>query len=137
MKPSDNRPTVVLADDHTGVLESVSRLLIPSYDIVATASDGQEALEAVLQYGPDIAVLDISMPGLDGLGVARAVRDKWCNTRIVFLTVHDDQDYISAALETGAHGYVLKSQLQSDLISAIEHALAGRIFVSSHVLKTS
>jgi len=136
MKMTDVRPTVVLADDHMGLLEHISKLLRPGYNILATVNNGLMAVGAVRKFNPDIAVLDIAMPGLDGFGAARELRQNSCNTRIVFLTMYDDNDYISAALESGVLGYVLKTFMQSDLIPAIENALAGHIFVSSHSPKT-
>ena len=132
LKIKDGRPTLVLADDHAAVLERISRLLTPGYEILAAVGNGNMALDAVLRLDPDVAVLDIGMPGLDGLGAARELQHTCCRTKIVFLTLYDDNDYINAALNNGALGYVLKSCLNSDLIPAIEHALAGHVFVSSH-----
>ena len=132
MNTANFRPTVVLADDHAGIIENVSRLLGRDYDILATVNDGRKAVDAVLRLNPDIAVLDIAMPGLDGFAAAREVRRTWSGTRIIFLTVHDDEDFISAALATGVNGYVLKPLMQSDLIPALEGALDGRVFVSTH-----
>jgi DNA-binding NarL/FixJ family response regulator len=132
IKTKDARPTVVLADDHAGFLRNISQLLTPGYDVVATADNGMTALDVVLRLSPDVAVLDIEMPKLDGLGAAREMRQCSRKTKIVFLTLYDDDDYIAAALSTGALGYVLKSFTHSDLIPAIENALAGQVFVSSH-----
>lgn len=129
------RPTVILADDHAGILENASRLLASNYDILATVNDGRKAVEAVLRLSPDVAVLDVAMPELDGFGAAREVKQNWSDTRIVFLTVHDDQDFIAAALASGVNGYVLKPFMQTDLILAIEDALEGRVFVSTHAAK--
>jgi DNA-binding NarL/FixJ family response regulator len=128
----DGRPTLVLADDHAAVLERISRILTPGYEILAAVGDGSMARDAVLRFDPDVLVLDIAMPGLDGFGTARELRNSSCRTRIVFLTLYDDDDYIKAALNYGALGYVLKSCVNSDLIPAIESALAGHIFVSPH-----
>lgn len=124
------RPTVVLADDHARILERVAKLLNPGFDVVATVSDGWMALQTCMRLSPEIAVFDIAMPEIDGIHAARALRRVGCSTRIVFLTVQDDADYIAAALEVGAHGYVLKCRLQSDLIPALQHALADHAFVS-------
>ena len=132
LRIKDARPTLVLADDHVAVLERVSRLLTPGYEILAAVGNGSMALDAVLRFNPDVAVLDIAMPGLDGFGAARKLRNNSCRTRIVFLTLYDDDDYINAALNCGVLGYVLKSCVNSDLIPAIESALAGHIFVSAH-----
>ena len=132
LKIKDDRPTLVLADDHAAVLECISRLLTPGYEILAAVGDGSMALDAVHRFNPDVAVLDIAMPGLDGFGAARELQNSSCRTRIVFLTLYDDDDYINAALNYGVLGYVLKSSVNSDLIPAIENALAGHIFVSAH-----
>jgi DNA-binding NarL/FixJ family response regulator len=135
MRAVTTRHTVILADDHAGILENASRLLAANYDILATVNDGRKAVEAVLRLSPDVAVLDIAMPELDGFGAAREVKQNWSDTRIVFLTVHDDQDFIAAALASGVNGYVLKPFMQTDLILAIEDALEGRVFVSTHAVK--
>jgi DNA-binding NarL/FixJ family response regulator len=136
MKMIDPRPTVVLADDHSGLLEHISKFLAPGYNILATVNNGLTAVDAVRRFNPDIAVLDIAMPELDGFGAAREMKQSSSGTRIVFLTLYDDNDYVSAALETGVLGYVLKCFMHSDLIPAIENALAGHVFVSAHSSKT-
>jgi response regulator NasT len=135
MDIKDTRPTIVLADDQAELLNRVSQLLAPGYNILAMAKNGLLAVEAVLKYRPDVAILDIKMPVLDGFKAAQEIRQKSCKTRIVFLTFCDDNDCIAWALYTGVLGYVLKSLMHSDLIPAIEHALADRIFVSSHRLR--
>ena len=127
--------TAVLADDHAAILDNVSRCLSPVCEIVAAVSDGTAAVEAIIRLHPDIAVLDIAMPQLSGIEVAREVRLLGSDTKVVFLTVQEDEDYISAALETGALGYVLKGRMRSDLPQAIEHAIAGDIFISSRQLR--
>ena len=131
MKDIVVHPTVVLADDHARVLVRVTRILSPAYNVIATVEDGWKAVQSIATFLPDVAVLDISMPRLDGLEAARELRQMRCRTSIVFLTVHEDEDYITAALAAGAKGYVVKSRLQFDLVRAIEDALVGRIFVSS------
>jgi len=128
---SAGRPTVVLADDHVRVLARVRQILSPSYEVIAMVEDGWKAVQVVAKFHPDVAVLDILMPRLDGLEAAREIREMRCQTSIVFLTVQEDEDYITAALAAGAKGYVVKSRLQFDLVKAIEDALLGRIFVSS------
>ena len=132
MRKTNGHPTVVLADDNDRVLLRVCRLLSPAYEVIEMVGDGSKAAAAIKRFDPDVAILDISMPGLDGFGVVRELRRVRCNTRVVFLTIHEDEDYVSAAIESGANGYVLKRRMRSELIHAIEEALAGRRFVSSY-----
>jgi len=121
---------VLLADDHVAILEQVRLELGEDYDIVGTVANGRDAVDAVLRLTPDILVTDISMPILDGLQVARKLRTANCPTKIVFLTVHADHDFVAAALSTGAFGYVSKPYLSTDLIPAIREALEGHVYVS-------
>jgi DNA-binding NarL/FixJ family response regulator len=121
---------VVLADDLTPVLSTVATLLAGSFEIVAMASDGTSALEAILKLDPDVAVLDISMPGMSGIEVARELRSRGIRARIVFLTVHEDPDILATCLAAGGLGYVVKLLMETDLIPAMQEALAGREFVS-------
>ena len=121
---------VLLADDLPPLLTAATALLINSFNIVGMFSDGQSALNAILELEPDVAVLDISMPGKNGLEVARELKNHASMTKIVFLTVHEDSDIIAASLSAGVLGYVFKGLMDSDLIPAINDALAGRVFVS-------
>jgi DNA-binding NarL/FixJ family response regulator len=121
---------VLLVDDLVEVLDAVDALLRDSFDIVGTFSDGRTALNAVLNLRPDLVVLDISMPGMTGIDIARELKSRGNSARIVFLTVHEDSDIIATCLSVGALGYVLKALMDSDLIPAMNEALAGRVFVS-------
>ena len=124
-------PRVVLADDLPEMLERVTQLLGHDFDIVWVAHNGEQAVQAVATLNPDLLVLDISMPLLNGFQVASLLRQLGCRTEIVFLTVHEDQDYIEAAFSVEALGYVFKSRLASDLIPAVEKVLHGHRFTSS------
>lgn len=124
------RPTVLLVDDHAAFLDEIGGLLTPNYEIVGTARDGRSGVEAALRLHPDIVVLDIEMPIVDGIAAARAIRQAGLATKVVFLTMHNDADYVTAALETGAQGYVFKSRVSRDLIFALEEVMANRTFVS-------
>jgi len=108
----------------------LQHLLAQEFDVVGTAADGSIALHAAARLDPDAVVLDISMPNVDGIEVARRLRAAGSKAKVIMLTVHDDPDFLRAALDAGALGYVLKSRLRADLIPAIRAALAGRIFVS-------
>lgn len=125
-----NRVRVLLADDHEDFLAVEARHLEPEFDVVKAVGDGRALLEEAARLEPDILVLDISMPVLSGLDAARRLQASGCQARIVFLTVHDDPDYVRAALAAGALGYVVKCRLASDLLLAMHEALAGRSFVS-------
>ena len=125
------RARVLLADDHIHFLESVRHLLAAAFDIVAVANDGSQALDMSRRHRPDVVVLDVSMPDLDGFQTLEQLRRDGLETRVVFLTMHQDDEFVAAAINAGAHGYVVKSRIHSDLISAIDHALAGRLFVPS------
>jgi DNA-binding NarL/FixJ family response regulator len=125
------RPRVLLADDHIAFLESVSRLLTAPFDIVALAGDGRQALDLARRLRPDVVVLDVAMPHLDGFQTLKELRRDGPKPRVVFLTTHADDEIVAMAINEGAHGYVLKSRAHLDLIGAIDHALAGRLFVPS------
>jgi DNA-binding NarL/FixJ family response regulator len=121
---------ILLADDHAAILDQVRVQLGEEFDIVATVGNGRDAIDAVLRLKPDILVTDISMPLVDGLQAASRLRIANCSTKVVFLTIHTDQDFVSAAFSAGACGYVTKANLSTDLVPAIQEALLGRVFVS-------
>lgn len=125
-----NGRRVVLADDLTQVLGAATRLLGESFEVVGIASDGESALERIVALDPDLAVLDISMPGMSGIEVARALQDRGARTKIVFLTVHEDTDILATCIAAGGLGYVVKVLMETDLIPALNEALEGREFVS-------
>jgi DNA-binding NarL/FixJ family response regulator len=129
-----NRPRVLLADDEPDFLAVSTRLLEPEFEILETLADGQRVLEEAPRLKPDVVVLDISMPLLNGIDAARQLRLAGCRAKIVFLTVHRDPDYVEAGFAAGAKGYVLKSRLVSDLRSALRDVLDGRSFVSPSIL---
>jgi CheY-like chemotaxis protein len=124
-------PTVVVADDHRRMLDAVSRLLADDFRVVAAVTDGRQAVDAVLRLDPDLAVLDITMPELDGFRTAQALKHAGARANVVFLTLHDADEYVDAALRSGANGYVLKARMEADLVRALHHALAGRRFLPS------
>ena len=121
-----DRIRVLLADDHEAMLDRVARLLATEFGVVGTVTDGQQALDAAMALKPDVLVLDISMPVMNGIETARRLKEAGAETCIVFLTVHDDPDFAREALEAGALGYVIKQRIASDLVAAIKKAHAGR-----------
>jgi DNA-binding NarL/FixJ family response regulator len=125
---------VVLADDHVLVRQSLKSLLErEGFQVIGEASDGNEAIRRVNSMHPDIAVMDISMPILNGVEVAREVRLSSPKTKSILLTQHDERQYISEALEAGVKGYVLKSQAFGDLVQAIKQVSRGQPYFSPGV----
>jgi DNA-binding NarL/FixJ family response regulator len=125
---------VVLADDHVLVRQSLKSLLErEGFQVVGEASDGQEAIRRVESLHPDIAVMDISMPILNGIDAARELSRSFPKTKSILLTQHDEDQYISEALEAGVKGYVLKSQVASDLVQAIKQVSRGQAYLSPGV----
>jgi DNA-binding NarL/FixJ family response regulator len=105
-------------------------MLEAHFTVVGTASDGRAAVEAEKRLHPDVVILDISMPVMSGIVVAKQIRQGGSNVAVVFLTVHQDLDILAAAKRAGGLGYVVKARLRTDLVFAINEALEGREFVS-------
>ena len=128
-----SKARVLLADDNPAILEKVVSTLATDFDVVAAVHNGQEALDAAALLDPDVVVLDISMPVLDGIKAATRLRQNNASTKIVFLTANQDALMCRTASETGALGYVTKQRLIPDLVEATKLALAGHRFVSGNV----
>ena len=124
---------ILLADDHPRFPEMAESLLEPEFEVVGKVCNGQTLFEEALRLKPDVIVSDISMPILNGIEAAERLKDLGCNSRIVFLTVHSDADFVRRCLTAGAFGYVAKSRIASELVPAVREALAGNIFVSRHL----
>lgn len=127
--------TVLLADDHTLVRDALCYLLEAQGDIkiVATASDGQEAVEQAMNLCPDVAVLDISMPHMDGIEAARRICGLCSHTRIVMLTIYHTEEHVRHAVQAGASGFVLKDAAGQELVAAIRALHAGGSYFSSKI----
>jgi DNA-binding NarL/FixJ family response regulator len=121
---------IFLADDHRYVLELIRGLLEPTFEVVGAVEDGEALVEAAVNLQPDVIITDISMPKLNGIEAADRLRKSGSSSKIVFLTVHTNPDFVQAALKTGALAYVSKSRITTDLLIAVEEALNGCIFVS-------
>jgi DNA-binding NarL/FixJ family response regulator len=126
-----NRPRILLADDHQLVLERVAALLQSTFDVVGAARTGREMISEAIRLNPDVIVADISMPALDGIQAAHQLRERGSTAKVVFLTIHAEEEFIDACLAEGALGYVVKSHMKTDLIPAIDAALSGQSFISS------
>src|SRR5271169_2611532 len=126
----DPKIRILLADDQQEMLETVAQLLEDEFDVIAAVADGERVIEAAVRLAPDLLVLDISMPILNGIEAASCLKESGSRAKVIFLTVNEDPDIAEAALSVGGLGYVLKQHLASDLIPAIRQALHDRIFVS-------
>lgn len=125
-----NPVRLLLAEDHEQMRETIARILEPEFEVVGVVGDGQALLEAESRLKPDVCVVDISMPILDGLEAAGLLQKSGSIAKIVFLTACERREFLETALEAGALGYVLKPRIASDLILAIREAMAGRQFIS-------
>jgi DNA-binding NarL/FixJ family response regulator len=122
---------IVLADDHVLVRQGLKSLLErEGFTVVGEGSDGQEAVRRVHELQPDIAVLDISMPTMNGLNAAAEISRADKMTKVILLTQHDEDEYVSEALEAGVTGYVLKNQVATDLLQAIGQVSRGQVYLS-------
>jgi len=124
---------ILLADDHKEIRDKVKRYLEAEFNVIDAVEDGRALLEAAARLDPDVCLLDISMPELDGIETANQLKENGSKAKVIFLTVHEDSDFLQAALKSGASGYVVKRRMASDLHLAVKEALAGRIFISSSV----
>jgi DNA-binding NarL/FixJ family response regulator len=124
---------IVLADDHRELLDSVRQLLGNEYLVLVAVHDGREAVEAVRKLDPDILITDVSMPSMSGFDAASYLRLSGSRTRVVFLTIHEDSDYVAKAFSVGASGYVSKRHLTADLPAALREVMRGHNYVSPSI----
>ena len=122
---------VALADDHPLVLMGIKALIEaePKLELIGTATNGRAALEVILETRPDVAVMDISMPEMDGIELVREVKRAGLRTKILALTVHEDEGYLHLALKAGVDGYILKRSAAEDLIRAIRCVVADNMYL--------
>jgi len=126
-------PRVLLADDHCMMSEGLRSLLQPHFDVVGIVSDGRELIAAAKRLDPDIVVLDISMPSLNGIDAAHQLRSADSRAKVVILTMHREVTYAARALEAGASGYVLKHSAAAELVTAIQEALKGGTYITPQI----
>jgi DNA-binding NarL/FixJ family response regulator len=128
-------PRVLLADDHTLLLAAFQQLLAPACDVVGAVSDGRALLEAAPRLKPDVIVLDISMPRLNGMDAFRQLQPQLPGTKWVFLTVSEDADLVVEAFRLGASAFLLKSSAASELFGAIQMAMEGKQYITPLLTK--
>jgi DNA-binding NarL/FixJ family response regulator len=123
------RPRVLLADDYAALLEATIALLKAKFDVVGTATDGATLVSEALRLLPDVIVTDITMPVLSGIDAAHQLQESALSAKIVFLTIHSEEQFMKACLAEGALGYVLKPHMKAHLIPAIQAALVGQTYI--------
>lgn len=125
-----DRTTVLLVDDNPAMLAQIVQLLPPEFEVVDQLADGRDLVEVAANRQPDVIVLDITLPGASGFELAAQLTQAGCRARIVFLTVHNDPDYVRAAFDNGASAYVLKMRLALDVVPALRAVIEGGSFIS-------
>jgi DNA-binding NarL/FixJ family response regulator len=130
-----NKLRVFLAEDHQVVREGIKRVVDAENDmeVIGEAGDGVQALESVLAARPDVILMDISMPGLDGVQVTRMILKEWSDAKILALTAHEDRGFLRAVLEDGAAGYILKVATPKEVIEAIRIVASGRPYLDANI----
>lgn len=131
------RARILIADDHPLTLDGIRAVLERDHEIVGAVTDGRALLEASERLKPDIVVLDISMPLLNGIDAAIQIGKILPQTRMLFVTMHLSPAYLEAALDAGATGYVLKSSAREELLEAVSRVLSGAVYISPHFARTS
>lgn len=126
---------IVIADDHTVVLEGLELLLrtLQDIEVVGRARDGEEALRQIEQQQPDVVLMDVAMPGLNGIEAARRARKQWPKSRVLMLSMHADEAYVFESMRAGASGYLLKGADRAELEQAIRKVAAGETYITSQV----
>lgn len=125
------RARILLADDHKEMRDRVVRLLGHEFEVFEPVCDGGALLEAASRLKPDVCLIDISMPVVNGIEAAALLREGGSTAKIIILTIHEDPDFLVAALNAGASGYVVKPRMASDLRAAIKEVMSGRTYISS------
>ena len=126
----NTRPTILLADDHVLVAQGIQKLLEPEFELLRIVPDGRALLKAVEECSPDVVIVDISLPLLNGLDASRQILKHKPATKVIVLTMHSESSFVTEALRIGVSGYVLKQSVGSELAQALKEVLNGNTFVS-------
>lgn len=132
---SNKNITVMIADDHLLMSEGIKQILEleTDIDVIAQAGDGEEAIEKAVKYNPDVILLDINMPKMNGIDVLRRLKDLGVKSNIIMLTIHEDREYLRETIKIGANGYVLKDSDADSLIKAIRDVNDGKTYIQPSI----
>ena len=128
-------PRAILADDHTLVAEAICGLVALHFDVVATVADGHALVASAMALKPDVIVVDVAMPLLNGLDACRQLKQKMPGVKFVFLTMNDDPELAVEAMKSGASGYVLKKSAASELLQAMQQSLRGKTYITPQIAR--
>ena len=133
-----NKTRIFLADDHAILREGLRHILgtVPGYEVVGESGDGREALGMIEKLKPEIAIIDISMPGMTGIELSRRLKRYVPKTRVIILSRHDNEEYVDELLRLGVNGYVLKDNAGDDLLRAVAEVVRGNIYLSPRIMKS-
>jgi DNA-binding NarL/FixJ family response regulator len=130
-----HKPRILLADDHTLIAQGCKTFLEPEFEVVAIVNDGRAMIEAALKLKPEVVILDVAMPNLNGLDAGEQLKEKMKNVKLVFLTMHLEPDLAAEAFRRGASAYILKSSAAEELVLAVRAALRGESYITSLMTK--
>jgi DNA-binding NarL/FixJ family response regulator len=132
---NSDKKKIVIAEDHTILRAGLKALLTsnPNFEIVGEADNGRDAIRRVVELKPDLVIMDLSMPGMNGMDAVREIKDRMPEVKALVLTVHSEEEYVLASLQAGANGYVLKDATQNELLIASERVLEGKTFLSPDI----
>jgi DNA-binding NarL/FixJ family response regulator len=132
LKIMGQKVRIVIAEDHTILREGLKSLLSsnPDFEIIGEAEDGREAIRCVEKFKPDLILMDLSMPRINGLDAIKEIKKRFSETKILVLTVHKTEEYILATLKSGADGYILKDSTHAELVLAVKNVLSGKHYIS-------
>lgn len=131
------RKRILLADDHPHFSDLLETFLGPAFEVVGKVGNGKALFEAAIELKPDLILTDISMPVLNGIDAVDQLHKSGCNSKIIFVTIHSDLDFVRSCLAAGAAGYVVKPRLALDLHPAISEVFSGRLFISPDIAEGS
>ncbi|HJZ82076.1 MAG TPA: response regulator transcription factor [Pyrinomonadaceae bacterium] len=124
------KPKIILADDHTILMDALKKLVEPEFEVIATCSDGRELIEAAVKFNPNVIVLDIGMPTMNGLNAGQRLKQLLPTVKLVYLTMNQDPDMASEAFRLGASAYLLKTSAGSELIRALREVVRGGTYIT-------
>lgn len=131
----NSKKSVVIAEDHTILRAGLKALLSadPTFEVIGEADNGRDAIRRVLELKPDLVIMDLSMPGMNGMDALKEIKNRMPEVKTLVLTVHSEEEYVLSSLQAGANGYVLKDATQNELLIAAERVLAGKTYLSPDV----